>query len=94
MNVDEIVQKLLQLQSLIEEVLPAAQALQGQANGLGQVQPARGAVRKYTGADKARWRDLAARPDFYLHSKRSVGLLIARREGLPAAAADTIRRAI
>ena len=94
MSVDEIVEKLLQLQSLLQEVLPAAQALQGQANNSAKLERALDPVRKYSDADKARWRHLAACPDFYLHSKRSAGLIIARREGLPDAAADTIRRAI
>ena len=91
MNVDEIVEKLLQLQTLLLEVLPAAQALQGIG---AKPQRTSKVVRKYSESDKARWRQLAACPDFYLHSKRSTSLLIARREGLPLAAADTIRRAI
>ena len=94
MSVDEIVEKLLQLQSLLQEVLPAAQALQGDACNSAQIKRAFDPVRKYSEIDKARWRHLAACPDFYLHSKRNTALLIARREGLPAAAADTIRRAI
>ena len=92
MNATEIVQKLQLVQALLQELLPAAQALQ--RHGPDKLERALHAVRKYTEADKARWRDLAATPDYYLHSKRSTGLLIARREGLPVAAAETIRHAI
>ena len=94
MTAVELVEKLQLVQSLLQELLPAAHALQQRSDGSNKLERALAAVRKYTGADRARWRDLAASPDFYLHSKRSVGLLIARREGLPSAAAETIRRAI
>ena len=94
MKADEIVAKLLQLHGLLEELLPAARALQDEERGPARLERALSAVRKYNAADKARWVTLAACPDFYLHSKRSTAILIARREGLPVAAAETIRRAI
>ena len=94
MNAAEIVGKLQLIESLLQELLPAAQALQRTADGPGKLESALAAVRKYSASDKARWRDLAACPDLRLHSKRRASLLIARREGLPDAAADTIRRAI
>ena len=57
-------------------------------------QRALNAARKYSDADKARWRDLAACVDLRMYSKRRAALLIARREGLSDAAADTIRRVL
>ena len=94
MNADEIVEKLQLVQSLLQELLPAAKALQSRPDAFRKLDHALAAVRKYSSADKARWRDLAACLDLRMHSKRRASLLIARREGLPDAAADTIRRAI
>ena len=94
MNAAEIVEKLQLVQSLLRELLPAAQALQGRTNGAAQLERALNAARKYSDADKARWRDLAACVDLRMYSKRRAALLIARREGLSDAAADTIRRVL
>lgn len=82
----EIVEGLRQVQARLRELTLAAQAIEGS--------PQEHAGRKYTAEDKARWRDLARCPDLMLHSKRCKAILIARREALPAGAAETIRRSI
>jgi hypothetical protein len=80
----EIVEGMREVQERLRQLLIAAQALEG------SVKEKRG--RKYSDADRKRWRDMAAKPDLILHSNRSKSLLIARREGLPRGAAETIRR--
>lgn len=53
------------------------------------------ARRKYTEADKARWRSIAASPDVArLQSKRRRAEIIAHREGLPKKAIERIRKEI
>lgn len=94
MNAAEIVEKLQLVQSLLHELLPAAQALQARTDGAANLERALDSVRKYDDADKERWRNMAACVDLRLHSKRRASLLIARREGLPDGAAETIRRAL
>jgi len=50
---------------------------------------------KYTEADKARWRSIAASPDVArLQSKRRRAEIIAHREGLPKKAIERIRKEI
>lgn len=91
----EMAEKLRLVQSLIEELLPAAQDLRQRSGFLAEKRErAVAACRKYSDDDKERWRQLAAQPDLSMHSKRRASALIAMREGLPPAAADTIRRAI
>jgi hypothetical protein len=84
MNADEMVEKLRQVQAMIREILPAALALQGE--------PSERPGRKYSAADRERWRDMATKPDLMMHTNRRKALLIAKREGLSAGAAETIRR--
>lgn len=80
----QLVEKLRLLRSLADELMPAALAMLGE--------PQDTTPRKYSAADRARWRDLAAQPDLMLHSARGKARLIALREGLPQGAAETIRR--
>ena len=95
MNVNEIVEKLLQLQSLLQEVLPAARALQARANSTAaNLGRAMASVRKYSTADVAKWRAMAASPDLNGCSKRNAARIIVRREGRPSAAIETVRRVI
>lgn len=51
------------------------------------------AVRIYTAADHARWRELR-HTEFAAHSKRRAADLICAREGLPESAAETVRKAL
>ncbi|RYF61529.1 MAG: hypothetical protein EOO27_01720 [Comamonadaceae bacterium] len=75
-----------EVQEKLRTLLIAAQSLEGV--------PIEHPGRKYTDADRFRWRALYATPDLAMHTKRRAALLIARREGLPNGAAETIRRAI
>lgn len=84
MTAAQLVEKLRLVQSLLHELLPAALALQGE--------PVDSVPRKYSAADRERWREMATQPDLMLHSARGKARLIALREGLPQGAAETIRR--
>lgn len=57
---------------------------------------ARGAAstRIYTNADRERWREIAAEPDLARLSKTRKAAIIAKRDGLPEEAEQTIRKAI
>ena len=82
----DIIEGMREVQAKLRELMLAAQAL----NPL----PVEHSGRKYNEADRQRWREMATQIDLASHSKRSKSILIARREGLPAGAAETIRRVI
>lgn len=82
----DIIEGMREVQAKLRELMLAAQAL----NPLPVEHPGR----KYVEADRQRWREMAASIDLASHSKRSKSILIARREGLSAGAAETIRRVI
>lgn len=82
----DIIEGMREVQAKLRELMLAAQAL--------DPLPIEPRSRKYTEADRARWREMAAQIDLSSHSKRSKSILIARREGLPIGAAETIRRVI
>lgn len=86
LTAQQLMQKIRMLQALAAELLPAAQALQAELHGQDG--------RKYTAADRQRWRDASAAPDLMLHTDRAKARLIVKREGLPQSAFESVRRAI
>ena len=86
MNAAEILEGFRQVQAQLQLLVTAAQALQGES-------PEQDG-RKYTAADRQRWRDAAAAPDLMLHTDRAKARLIVKREGLPKSAFESVRRAV
>lgn len=86
MTAAEILEGLRQVQAILQVLVPAAQALQAEA-------PEQDG-RKYSAADRQRWRDAAAAPDLMLHTDRAKARLIVKRERLPDSAFESVRRAV
>lgn len=76
----------------LEAQVPAAKHKPLSVGRVESIKRAQEARRLYSNEEKDAWQALAALPDLAGHTKRSKAMLIAKRQGLPAAAARTIRR--
>ncbi len=90
MTPGDLASTIRQMQAALSELLDFAEKLDGESGKTRQPLHC-----KYSLADKARWRHMAAQPDLLrLASDRSRAKAIAYREQLPTSAIETIRKAI